>query len=130
MQTLNDDEKIALAAMVMSVLDGWGLTAGQQIILLQLPEDTKNRSLRKYRENTPLPDSEDIQKRIEHILGISSALRTTYPTNAQMSGIWLNQLHRRLGTRTPLQIILQDGIDGLITIRAHLDCTFAWSLAQ
>jgi len=130
MQALTDDEKIALAAMVMSVLDGWGVPANQQIVLLDLPEDTKNRSLRKYRENTPLPDSVETQKRIEHILGISSALRTTYPTNSQMGSIWLKQLHRRLGQRTPIQIMIEDGVDGLISIRAHLDCTFAWSIAQ
>ena len=35
--------------------------------------------------------------------------------------------HRRFDNETPLNIILEEGINGLYKVRSELDCTFAWN---
>ena len=63
---------------------------------------------------------------IEHLMGIADALRTTFPRNASIGLLWLKQPCKRLRRRRPLDIIVEDGLSGLITVRTHLDCSFAW----
>jgi hypothetical protein len=53
-------------------------------------------------------------------------LRTTYPLNSRIGLIWLRKPHRRLTHRTPLATILEDGMDGLRSVRAELDCSYSW----
>jgi len=120
------EEKGQLASMIIQLLDTWEVNAGDQINLLSLPEKTPLRSIRKYRQCTPFPDAKLLYERLEHIIGIAEALRTTYPRNANMGPQWMNKPHQRFGGRTAIRLMLEDGLKGLITVRAHLDCTFAW----
>lgn len=127
MMVLNELERIELAKIVMAMLDQWGVSAQDRINILGLPEDMRTRHLQKYRDNTPLPEDDQVMERVEHLLGISSALRTTYPLNAHMGPLWMKKPHRRFDKRTPIATIVEDGLSGLIAVRAHLDCSFAWS---
>ncbi len=121
-----EKERCALARGVMNILDQWGLNSEQTIAILNLPEKTPNRMLRRYRNNTPLPDTDEVNERIEHILGIADALRTTYPHNPSMGLIWIKQRNKRFRSRTPVSVMVEDGLDGIVAIRSHLDCTFDW----
>ena len=58
--------------------------------------------------------------------GIADALRTTFPRNSNIGLMWLKQPCKRLRRRRPMDIIVEDGLSGLITVRTHLDCSFAW----
>ncbi|MCK5091375.1 MAG: DUF2384 domain-containing protein, partial [Gammaproteobacteria bacterium] len=78
----------------------------------------------------PLPDKANIMERVVHVLGIDDALRTTFPRNHKMGAHWLRKPHRRFNRRTPLSVILQDGLNGLISVRADVDCAFAWSKSE
>jgi hypothetical protein len=40
--------------------------------------------------------------------------------------LWLKQPCKRLRRRRPAEIMIEDGLSGLITVRTHLDCSFAW----
>jgi hypothetical protein len=82
--------------------------------------------LRRYHEDTPLPDDPDVMQRVEHLIGIGDALRTTFPRNTGIGLHWLKQPCKRLRRRRPLDIMVEDGLNGLITVRTHLDCSFAW----
>jgi hypothetical protein len=73
-----------------------------------------------------LPDDPVVMKHVEHLLGIAEALRTTFPRNASIGLIWLQQPCKRLRRRRPMDILVEDGLSGLITVRTHLDCSFAW----
>jgi hypothetical protein len=126
MSILNDEDRIHLGRMVVNLLDDWGINASDQISILALPDSTRTRMLRRYHEDTPLPDDPDVMKRVEHLMGIAEALRTTFPRNAQIGLLWLKQPCRRLRRRRPMDIMLEDGLSGLITVRSHLDCSFAW----
>jgi hypothetical protein len=126
MSILNDEDRIHLGRMVVNLLDDWGIDASDQLSILALPDGTRTRMLRRYHEDTPLPDDPDVMKRVEHLMGIAEALRTTFPRNAQIGLLWLKQPCRRLRRRRPMDIMLEDGLSGLITVRSHLDCSFAW----
>ena len=112
--------------MVVNMLDEWGIKASDQVNILALPDGTPTRMLRRYHDDTPLPDDPAVMQRVEHLLGIADALRTTFPRNANIGLLWLKQPCKRLRRRRPMDIMIEDGLSGLITVRTHLDCSFAW----
>jgi uncharacterized protein (DUF2384 family) len=126
MSELTQEDRTNLGRMVVNMLDEWDVKASDQVNILALPDGTPTRMLRRYHENTPLPDDPEVMKRVEHLLGIADALRTTFPRNSRIGVLWLKQPCKRLRRRRPMDIILEDGISGLITVRTHLDCSFAW----
>jgi hypothetical protein len=126
MAGLTQEDRVDLGRMVVNMLDDWGIKPSDQVNVLALPDGTPSRMLRHYHEDTPLPDDPDVLMRVEHLLGIADALRTTFPRNASIGLIWLKQPCKRLRRRRPLDIMIEDGLSGLITVRTHLDCSFAW----
>ena len=122
--TLND--QISLTTRIMEILDGWGMSSAEIISLIALPEKTPTRALRRYRENTPFPVSPELEERLEHIIGITDALRTSYPHNPQMGKMWIRQRSKKLNNQIPLQIIVENGLEGIVEIRKHLDCSYDW----
>lgn len=126
MKSMTQDEQITLTIGIMGILDGWGMSAAEIISLLALPDKTPTRALRRYRENTPFPVTAEVEERIEHILGITDALRTSYPHNPQMGKMWIRQRSKKLKNQIPLQIIIENGLSGIIEIRKHLDCSYDW----
>jgi uncharacterized protein (DUF2384 family) len=127
MENLSLQDRVALTHVVMHLLDEWGVPPEGQIAVLGLPAGTKPRALRRYREETPLPDDAAVNERIEHLLGIADALRTTFPRNGHMGPRWMNRPHRRFQQRSPVAILVEDGLQGLIAVRSDLDCAYAWS---
>lgn len=126
MNNLNEQERLELGRLVINVLDEWEIGASDQVSILALPGKVSGRHMRRYQDATPLPDDPDVMKRVEHLLGIADALRTTFPRNNKIGILWLKQPCKRLRKRRPVDIMLEDGLSGLITVRTHLDCSFAW----
>jgi len=126
MSALTQEDRTQLGRMVVNLLDDWGIGAADQVSILGLPEGTRTRMLRRFQDDTPLPDDPVVMKHVEHLLGIAEALRTTFPRNASIGLIWLQQPCKRLRRRRPMDILVEDGLSGLITVRTHLDCSFAW----
>lgn len=126
MKNLTPEEQLTLTIHIMEIVDGWGLSAAQIISLLDLPEKTPTRALRRYRENTAFPFSPGLNDRLEHIIGITDALRTSYPHNPHMGKIWIRQRSKKLQNQIPLEIIVEKGLLGIIEIRKHLDCSYDW----
>lgn len=127
MAGITEKDKGALAGMVILLLDTWGIDSARQIIFLSLPEKTPLRAIRKYRKNTPFPDTNELNIKIEHIIGIADALRTTFPRNSQMGAQWMNKPHRRFNGQTPIHVMFEQGLKGFIAVRSQLDCAFAWA---
>ena len=126
MDSMTLDDQITLTTRIMEILDGWGMSSADIISLLALPDKTPTRALRRYRENTPFPITPELNERIEHIIGITEALRTSYPHNPQMGKMWIRQRSKKLQNQIPLQIIVEKGLNGVIEIRKHLDCSYDW----
>ncbi len=125
-QAATQEERAALARGIMSILDKWGLCANDQLKLLSLPEKTPSRMLRRFRDDTPFPDIKEVNERVEHIIGIADALRTSYPHNPSMGLVWMRQKNKRFQRRAPVNVMVEDGLDGIVAVRSHLDCAFDW----
>ena len=126
MQDIQLENRLELTKTIMSILDGWGLNAKQLVSLLGLPKGTPTRALRRYRDDTPFPESDEVSQRLEHLCGIIDALRTTYPHNPSMGVLWMRQRNQRFDLQAPAQWVVDRGLEGLVTMRAHLDCSFDW----
>ncbi|HJW81218.1 MAG TPA: hypothetical protein VJ396_03155 [Acidiferrobacterales bacterium] len=129
LRELGGEERVALSRLIVELLDHWGVEGADQVTLLGLPPDTRPRALRRYYDNTALPNSPEINERIDHLLGIADALRTSNPRSATADVIWLHSVNYRFDNRTPLAAMIQDGLGGLLAVRAHLDCAYDWNLS-
>ena len=125
-KSVSQEDRAALARGIMSILVKWGLSAGDQVSLLNLPDKTPTRMLRRYRDDTPLPDTKEVNERVAHIIGIADALRTSYPHNPSMGLVWMKQKNKRFQRRAPVSVMVEDGLDGIVAVRSHLDCAFDW----
>jgi hypothetical protein len=43
-----------------------------------------------------------------------------------MGKMWIRQRSKKLNDKIPLQIIIDDGLEGIVEIRKHLDCSYDW----
>lgn len=129
MKELTESQRMSATLKIMAAVDEWGLTGDQILAVLDLPEGQRSRHLQKYRDNTPLPDTDEVNVRIASLLGIIDALRTSYPRNVKMGARWMNLPHRRFQKRTPVRTMLEDGSEGVIAVLSELDCAYAWELS-
>ncbi len=120
------EERIKVARGIMQLLERWGVDPEDQRTILGLPPDTRTRHLRRFRDNTPLPDTPEISERVEHLAGIADALRTACPRDPTRGALWINTPHRRFARRTPLATMIEDGLGGITAVRSELDCAYAW----
>ena len=116
--------RVELTRNIMGMLEDWGLTLEHIKAVMGL--ETPLRKMDRFRRDTAFPDEETVNTRIRHIVGIAEGLRTAYPQNSAMARVWLQRPHRKFAKRAPLEVMVCDGMDGLIYVRAEVDCTFAW----
>ena len=126
-EQLSDAERVEATQAVMELLfKVWHVQPAQCLALLTLPADTKPRMLKRYQAGTPLPSDPELMERLVCLFDIQEALRTSFPFNANMSGVWLATPNRWFNNSAPLQVMLDEGMDGIYKIRRHLDCTYNW----
>ena len=123
---MTQEERLALTQGIINLLDHWGVDPEGQVAILALPAGTRPGAIRQFRKNTAFPDDPGVMERIEHLLGIADALRTAHPRNANMDAIWMNRPNRLFDQRTPLDVMLEDGLSGVVAVRVQLDCAYDW----
>lgn len=130
-QVTQYDEKarLKMGHQIIALFELWQVSLEDQHTLLGLPDSVRKRNIQKYGEDEPLPDHEEVIKRAEHLMGIGDALRTYFPNSSHARSRFLRSNSKKFPRATPLQIMVQDGLSGLIRIRAHLDCTYAWDIS-
>lgn len=126
MKEFSHDEQVSLTSIIITLLNDWRVTNADKIRLLALPAKTRSRSLNQYQDGVPLPFDEAVYQRIEHFVGIAQALRLANPRNVEAGTMWLHRPHRRFGERTPLAVMLEDGLNGIVNIRKEVDCSYDW----
>lgn len=128
---MTDATPSSRTTLALAQLADWQLSAEQIAQLLGLGEDIKSRHLSSYlKSERQLPDSPELQTRLEHISGITEALATTFPFSLQMRIMWLSRPHRRFQQRTPLAVMLEEGLDGLQKVRMDVDCAYSYAIAD
>ena len=126
---LDEATRIRLANEIMELFENWQVGMDDQITLLGLGDSIKKRHLYKLREDMPLPNDRRVMERAEHLMGIADALRTYFPNSPHARSRWMSNTSKKFPHMPPIQIMLRDGVSGLIRIRSHLDCTFAWDIS-
>ncbi len=127
----NNEEMVSITKTVMRYLDTWKLTSAEIISVLALDEKMRTRHLQFFRSGSKtLPQEKEMMQRIEHVAGIVEALRTAYPLNTSMRARWLHTACRRFQGKTPLSIIMAEGMNGLIKVRIEVDCAYGWKLSE
>lgn len=126
---LDESTRLRMANEVMELFSQWQVSLDDQHSLLGLPGSVKKRHLYKYAEDQPLPDETAVIERAQHLMGIADALRTYFPNSHHARSRFIRSHSKKFSSRTPLQIMVDDGVSGLIRIRSHLDCTYAWDLS-
>ena len=132
MQGMNEDEKIRFTRGMIALLDEWQVKDAEQVQLLGLPDDTRSRQIRSFRQGSSVFPEDDsrLNEYLDHLLGIADALRTSNPCNASAGGMWMNRVNNRFKDRTPINAMLEDGINGIVAVRIHLDCAYDWHISQ
>jgi transcriptional regulator with XRE-family HTH domain len=113
------ESRVALARMIVTLLDHWQLGATEQAQLLGLSAHSRS-TLARYRRGEPLADSADLLARAGHLLGIHKALRILFPQDRDLAYRWVTTPNRRFGT-TPLEIMKRHGYEGILSVRRYLD---------
>lgn len=123
-------EKSRLATFLIAVLYDWGISNADMVTLLALPDGTKPRAIHQYQQGMPFPEDENIQARVDHFIGIEEALRLAYPRNLQGGKLWLNRPNRHFNQRTPLSVMIEDGLSGIASVRMRIDCSYDWHVDE
>jgi len=111
---------------VMFMLRDWGLSPKSICAVLVIP-GVKPRHIERYYHTENFPNDPELDQRIEHLIGIAEGLYLAYPRSSLMASHWLNLRNRHLGNRPPLDLLLSDGVDGMVRVRAQIDCAFSWN---
>ncbi len=129
MKTFSSEEMTALTQAVIQHLDEWDVSPEVMLGVLGLSDDVKPRHIGQYRQGMKsLPQTEDMLYRIDHLVGIADALRTTFPFSSQMRVMWLQKPHRRFQKRSPLDVMLAEGTNGLMKVRIEVDCAYGYAI--
>lgn len=129
MGTLNkidDPNGAELGRTVLGILNAWGIEAEHQVTLLGLPPETRPRALNRYRSGTPFPDEQDCLLRAHYILSIQNAVESMYPHNASVGHLWVTTPNPMFSEKTPLEIMLLYGVEGMQRLVHHLNGTGDW----
>ena len=128
MTAMSEADRLELTRGILGMLDDWEISAKHQLILLGM-EDVPAREVKRLRDNRPLPDDPAIMQRVEHLIAIADALRTTYPVSKRMGKLWMHKANRKFRQRTPVTTMVEDGIVGLVSVRSYLDCSYSWDMS-
>lgn len=128
----SDEDMLSLTQGVMQYLDGWKLSSEQALAVLGLSSAAKTRHLNSFRlGEKAFPKTDELMTRIDHIIGIADALRTTFPFSDKMRLMWLRKPHRRFKRNTPLAVIMgEDSPNGLLKVRMEVDCAYGYSISE
>lgn len=129
MENLSTEQMQALSQAVVNHMDEWQISPEQMLALLGVADRIKSRQLNALRMGSKsLPADSDVLQRIDHIVGIADALRTTFPFSSQMRHLWLQKPHRRFQKHTPLAVMLSEGLAGLQKVRIEVDCAYGYAI--
>lgn len=129
MNTFSAEQMQALSQAVVQHMDDWQISPEQMLELLGVSDRIKTRQLNALRMGSKaLPNETEVLQRIDHIVGIADALRTTFPFSSQMRHLWLQKPHRRFHKLTPLTVMLSEGLNGLQKVRIEVDCSYGYAI--
>ena len=115
-----NEDRGALAKMVMALLDHWQLSTEDQAALLGIAASNR-AALTRYRKGEAIGTSRDQYERVGHLLGIHKNLRLLFPQNRDLAYRWMSTRNRAFDNLAPVEVVKQWGFAGLLMVRSYLD---------
>lgn len=118
MSNLNDSP--SLLSEALRILDKWRVEHSAQLQLLELPEMHPRMLKRVRRGDGKIEEDHGQLQRIRCIFEIDHSLQTMFPHNGSMADYWVTTPNVHLQERSPLEIMLAHGHDGMQTVSEQL----------
>lgn len=116
----DESTRADITLLVMRLFERWGLDSTAQLNLLGLSA-TSRAMLSRYRRGSSLPATRDLLDRVGWLLSTHKALRLLYPQNAELRYSWVSRRHGAFDHRTPLEVMMEDGLIGIAKVARYLD---------
>ena len=110
-----------LARVVAALFEKWELPTDIQLALLGMSPESRKVLAQYRRGERALPNTRDTLDRAGYLLSIHKGLRLLFPENAVLRYSWVQRRNRPLGERTPLEVMIDDGLVGLARIARFVD---------
>lgn len=110
----------------LDILHRWGLSRGECETLLTGGDRRSRRRAGKGAGSSLLTETQRTE-RLQHIIAIYRAVSQTFPQSPLLADLWITTPHFMLADKTPLQVILERGIEGMTSIRQMLDGDGSWA---
>ena len=115
-------QRAALAKSFFKLTELWGLTREEEAGLLGWIYREKRTLLDNLRKGkTSLCSDRDKFERLVDLLNIHKSLRLLFPYDRKAVYEWIKIPRERFGGHNALQIMLEDGKEGISAIRRYLD---------
>jgi len=119
---LSDDQaRRDLARILAALFAKWELANDAQLALLGLSPESRKVLSQYRRGERALPNSRDTLDRAGYLLGVHKSLRLLFPEDEALRYRWVHLRNRLLGERTPLQVMLEDGLVGVARVARFVD---------
>lgn len=122
-QVLDSEEKRGvLTRGFFGLVDKWELTREEEAQLLGWTYQEKRTKLDNMRAGkTNLPQDRDKVERVIDLLNIHKSLRVLFPYDRTSVYQWVKIPRERFGNHSALEVMLEDGKEGISAIRQYLD---------
>lgn len=119
-QDSDSQQRGVLAKTVMKLLDLWMLGSEDQAALLGIASG--NRAvLDRYRQGEPIGASSEQFERVLFLLEIHKNLRILLGNDQTLAGRWITSRNRAFNNTTPVEVIKEQGLNGLLMVRDYLE---------
>lgn len=116
----SEEDRRALAVMLMGLFKHWQLSTVEQLDALGLPI-TSRATLARYRHGKPLAGDRDTLDRAANLLSIHKSLRLMFPRNLELAYQWMKLRNRAFDGMPPIDVIRTHGFAGLLMVRSYLN---------
>lgn len=110
-----------LARTVTSLFDKWGLEGEQQLQLLGMHGKGPEACAAYRAGQRALPDEPETLDRVGYLLRIHAGLRLLFPEDDAIRFGWVKMRNQVLDGRTPLDVMLSEGLVGVARIARLVD---------
>jgi len=110
-----------IARVLAALFEKWALPTEAQLALLGMSPESRKVLAQYRRGERPLPNNRDALDRAGYLMGIHKGLRLLFPEDESLRYSWVHRRNQILGGRTPLEVMLDDGLVGLARIARFID---------
>lgn len=105
-----------LGRAVVALLQKWKLTEKQQVALLGGGAHGGAALSEHLISERLLSGCPDLLERVAHLMGIHGSLRLLFPENEDLRFSWVRRRNQAFGGSAPIDIMLGDGVDGIVRV--------------